>query len=96
MKIRYPTIRSAITATAPTKYFMNYLDYFFKKNYLQQSFPLLAFLNFLKATKATMPTKPKPTIISIILTLFYKVKLNPAEIVKSEVELFNPTEPIIV
>lgn len=67
-----------------------------KKNYLQQSFPLLAFLNFLKPKKVMTPMKPKPTSISIILTLFYKIKLNPAEIVKSEVELFNPTEPIIV
>ena len=65
-------------------------------NYLQQSFPLLAFLNFLKPKKAITPMKPIPTSISIILTIFYKVKLNPAETVKSEVELFNPTDPIVV
>ena len=39
--------------------------------YLQQSF-LPAFLAFLIAKNATNPIKPKPTIISIINSHFYK------------------------
>jgi hypothetical protein len=96
MKIWYPIIIRTITLIAPIKYFINCFTYLLKKYYLQQSFPLLALLNFLKPKKAITPMKPKSKSISIILTLFYKVKLNPAEMIKSEVELFNPADPIVV